>query len=117
MTFFPDEWGAKKPEEIVKHVGDNRLDFRPHMLRIGTQNENAVESHDNGKHNGTKSARMRCVSYINGVLERVHDSQSAAGEYLKSIGYEKADNRSISHALKAFRDGKVVKIYGRTWTL
>lgn len=116
MTFFPDEWAAKKPEEIVKHIGDDKLDFRPHKLQIGTQSENAAESHDNGKHDGTKSERMKCASYINGVLEKQHVSQSAAGEYLKSVGYEKADNRSIGQALKAFRNGKVIMRYGRTWS-
>lgn len=74
-AFYPDEYAAKKPEEIIKHIGDNKLDFRPHMLQIGTNSENCSEAHDNGCHNGTKTERMKCASYIKSVLEKEHDSQ------------------------------------------
>lgn len=114
-TFFPEVWANKKPGEIVKHVGDNKLDFRPHMLRIGTHRENAKEAYDNGKHDGKTCARMKCASHINGMLEKEHISQSDAMRYLKTIGFGKACSKSISGALRASREGKIVVRYGRTW--
>lgn len=112
-AFYPDEYAAKQPEEIIKHIGDNKLDFRPHMLQIGTNSENCSEAHDNGCHDGTKSARMKCASYINGVLEKEHDSKSGAMRYLKSIGYDKASDRTIEKALSGDRKTS----YDRTWKL
>ena len=112
-AFYPDEYAAKKPEEIIKHIGDNKLDFRPHMLQIGTNSENCSEAHDNGCHNGTKSERVKCASYINGVLEKEHDGKSGAMRYLKSIGYDKASDRNIEKALSGDRK----TAYGRAWKL
>lgn len=111
MAFFPEEYAAKKPEEIIKHIGDNKLDFRPHMLQIGTNSENCSEAHDNGCHIGTKNERVKCASYINGLIEKEHDSQSDAVRYLKSIGYEKATDRNIGKALGEDRKSA----YKRTW--
>ena len=110
-AFYPEEYAAKKPEDIIKHIGDNKLDFRPYMLQIGTNSENCLEAHDNGCHNGTKSERVKCASYINGVLEKEHDSQSNAMRYLKSIGYDKASDRNIGKALSGDRK----TAYDRTW--
>ena len=110
-TFFPKEYASKKPWEIVKHVGDNKLDFRPHNLRIGTQSENVIEGHDNGKRDGTMTARIRCVSYIDGVVEKEHDSQRAAVEYLKLVGYKKATHVNIGKVLS----GERKHAYKRTW--
>lgn len=56
-TFFPEKWDNKKTDEIVLHEDDDRLDFRPHKLRLGTQSENITDAHDNGKYDGTLSAR------------------------------------------------------------
>lgn len=114
-TFFPNEWANKKPGEIVKHIGDNKLDFRPHMLQLGTHSENASEAHINGCHNGKKSARIKCASYVKDILEKEYDSQSDAMRYLKSIGFKKADSKSISDAIVASRKGKIAIRYGRTW--
>ena len=115
MTFFPKEYAAKKPEEIILHKNDDKLDFRPHMLRIGTNSENMIDAHDNGCHDGTKTARMKCASYVNGEFEKEYISQMDAERYLKSIGFEKASFTNISKALEAYRDGRVVKRYKRTW--
>jgi hypothetical protein len=110
-TFFPEEYASKKPHEIVLHNEDDKLDFRPHMLRLGTHSDNGIDAHDNGKHDGTKTARMKCASYINGVFEKAHESQYDAEEYLKSIWFEKASQRNICVAL----GGRQKTAYGRVW--
>jgi hypothetical protein len=115
MTFFPEEYANKKPDEIVLHEDDDRMDFRPHKLRLGTQSENAIDAHNNGKHDGTLKERQKCASYINGVFEKEHESQHAAANYLKSIGFEKADRRNIGQALKAYIKEEILTRYGRTW--
>jgi len=118
MTFFPDKWASKKPDEMVLHKEDDRMDFRPEMLRLGTQSENVKDAYDNGKYDGTLRARQKCESYIDGVLEKEHESQEAAAEYLRSIKYEKADQSSISQALSGTKKNGNPKIkYGRTWAL
>jgi len=112
MTFFPDEWAAKKSNENVLHKNDDKKDFRPHMLRLGTQTDNIRDAHDNGCYDEAQSGRMRCVSYIDGVYELLHDSQVDAAKYLKHIGYGKASRKSIGPAI----DGKSRKsAYDRTW--
>lgn len=111
-TFYNEEYANKNQNEIVMHDDDDKLDFRPHKLHLGTQLVNMISAHDNGKYRGTKSSRQGCVSYINGIYEKEHDSQSDAANYLKSIGFEKATNKGISRALK----GKY-KSYGRVWKL
>jgi len=112
-TFFPEEYAAKKPCEIVLHTGDDRLDFRPHKLRLGTRSQNAIDAHDNGCYVGTLKARKKCISYVKGVIEKVHASQSNAVKYLKYIGFEKASRTSIIMVLNGIRK----TAYGRTWTL
>jgi hypothetical protein len=113
QTFHPELWAAKKPEEIVCHEDDDREDFRPHKLRLGTASDNMKDSHDNGKRDGTKTARMKCASYIDGVHEEDYDSQSTAAEYLKSKGYPKASGNKISMALSDKYESNTA--YGRTW--
>ena len=115
MTFFPDDWAAKKTDEFILHEEDSRTDFRPHKLRLGTRSDNGKDAHNNGKHDNTKSTRTRCISYVNDVLEKEHLSQGDAVEYLKSIGYIKAYVTNVGRAVTAFRDGKVIVCYGRTW--
>lgn len=115
MTFFPEEYAVKKPNENVLHQNDDKLDFRPHKLRLGTQSENGIDAHNNGSFDGKNTARMKCISYINEIFEKEHDSQDAAVKYLKSRGYTKAGQGNISQALLASRDGKVLTKYGRTW--
>jgi hypothetical protein len=112
-AFFPEEYAAKKPGEMILHKNDDKLDFRPHMLRIGTQSENMIDAHNNGCHDGTKSARLKCVSYVNGEFEKEHKSKSDAVRYLKSIGFSRADERNISKML----DGERQSAYKRTWKL
>jgi hypothetical protein len=110
MTFNPDEYANRKEDEIVRHKDDDRLDFRPHMLRLGTRGDNAKDAHYNGKYDGTMSAMKPCVSYIDGILEKEHESRKEAVRYLKSIGYSSAKANNIRGALTT---GET--IYGRTW--
>jgi hypothetical protein len=69
------------------------------------------DAHDNGCHDGTKTARTRCVSYINGVFETEHDSQTEAAKYLKLIGFEKGNISAIGKVINEQR----CSAYGRTW--
>jgi len=111
MTFFPEEYAAKKSEEFVLHEDDDKLDFRPYKLRIGTRSQNGTDAHNNGKYDGTKTARTKCDSYIDGIFEKEHIGQRDAVRYLKLIGFEKAMQRNISMALSGYRKNA----YGRTW--
>ncbi len=115
MTFFPEEYAEMKQEEVILHEDDDKLDFRPHKLRIGTQKMNMIDAYDNGKRDDTKSARIKCTSYINGVFEKEHNSLNGAMRHLKSIGFDKASYTNIGNALKEFRNGKVITSYGRSW--
>jgi hypothetical protein len=110
-AFHPILWNAKQDNEMVLHKDDDKEDFRPHMLYLGTQSINAKDAHDNGKHDGKKTARMKCASYVDGVLEKKHISQADAVEYLKSKGHAKATESSICMALSGDRK----TAYGRTW--
>jgi hypothetical protein len=111
MSFFPDEYANKKPDEIVLHEDDDRLDFRPHKLRLGTQSDNIIDAHNNGKYDGSKRARMKCVSYIDGIYEIMHNSQEDAANYLRHIGYDDASQSCIGRALNGIRKSA----YDRTW--
>ena len=113
MTFFPEEYATKKSNDIVLHENDNKLDFRPHKLRLGTHSDNTKDAYDNGCYDGTKSVRMKCASYIEGIYEKEYDSQSDAMRYLKSNGYDKARVSPISMALS----GERKTAYGRVWKL
>jgi hypothetical protein len=55
------------------------------------------------------------VSYIDGIYEIMHDSQSDAIKYLRHIGYKKANNSEICTALKAQNDNKILTRYDRIW--
>jgi hypothetical protein len=103
--FYPGDYETKKSEEMVLHYNDDKEDFRPHNLRLGTLHDNGKDAHDNGKYNGKKSARMKCVSYINGKFEKEHKSQRDAAAYIKSKGCSIANlisiQGSINNALSA----------------
>jgi len=114
-TFFPEEYTNKRSDELVLHEDDDKMDFRPHKLRLGTQSDNIKDAHNNGCYEGTKSERMKCASYINGVFEKEYESQHDAYRYLKQIGLVKSINSEISQALRSYKEGKIIKRYGRTW--
>jgi hypothetical protein len=54
---------------------------------------------------------MKCTSYINGVFEKEHKSQTDAAKYLIKQGCSKASHNKIGMALS----GKRKTAYGRTW--
>lgn len=110
MTFRPREYVAKLPGDIMLHKNDNMLDFNPFRLRWGTHSENGIDAHRNGKYDGTKSTQKLVVSYINGELEKKHESLSDAAKYLREIGYPDAKHQAVSRAAK----NNVAK-YDRTW--
>ena len=110
-TFYPDEYTAKKPGEVIMHENDDKMDFRPDNLRLGTHSANGTSAHDNGSYKGMKAERKICASYINDVLEKEHDSQNDATKYLKSKGFGKVTCGNISSAL----NGKYKTAYGRVW--
>jgi hypothetical protein len=117
QTFHPELWDAKKPDELVLHEDDDKEDFRPHKLRLGTASDNKKDSHDNGKYDGTKTAWFKCASYIDGEHEENHLSQSAAAEYLKNKGCSESSIKNIASKIgKALSDKyKNKSAYGRTW--
>jgi hypothetical protein len=115
QAFYPELWAAKKPGEIVRHKFDDKLDFRPHMLLLGTGSDNAKDAHANDKYAGKKKERMKCVSYVDGVFEKEHEGQHDAAEYLRKNGCPKASHSAISTALTVFKKGETLKKYGRTW--
>ena len=103
---------VERGKMMVLHEDDDKEDFRPHKLRLGTASDNANDSHDNGKRDGTNTARMKCASYTDDVLEKDdYTSLTDAVEYLKSKGYPKASEGNISKALSGDRKSA----YGRTW--
>ena len=117
QTFFPDKWDAKKKDEIILHQDDDKTDFRPDKLCIGTRTENGGDAHDNGKYDGKKTARKKCISYINGEFEKEHESKRAAERYLRKNGFINATRRGIHQALVAYISGKHIVRYDRTWKI
>jgi len=113
MAFFPEEYASKKLDEGILHEDDNKMDFRPHQLRLGTQKDNGKDAHDNGKYDGTKTERVKCASYIDNVLEKEHDSKRDAVRYLTLNGHPKATHGNISMAMSGIRKSA----YGRSWKL
>jgi hypothetical protein len=113
-AYYPKAYAEKMPHEIILHKNDDKLDFRPHVLSIGNASKNAKDAHDNGCHIGTKNARMACCSYVDGVFEKMHESQDAAVKYLRANEYPKVSQGHISTALGS---KTVLTRYGRTWKL
>jgi len=54
---------------------------------------------------------MKCVSYLQGIIEKEHESQHDAAKYLKSKGHPKASEGNICIALS----GIYRTAYDRTW--
>ncbi|ABT14769.1 HNH endonuclease [Paramecium bursaria Chlorella virus NY2A] len=117
QAFNPEAYANMKPGELVRHEKDDRLDFQPEKLLVGTKSQNGFDAHDNGKFDGTNSARKPCVSYIEGVKEKEHISLSDAVRYLRENDWPKAIRSSIRDALNGKRkNGQRKTAYGRTWT-
>ncbi|ABT16916.1 hypothetical protein ATCV1_Z782L [Acanthocystis turfacea chlorella virus 1] len=112
MTFRPNEYAAKDHCDIILHKNDDKTDFNPFRLRWGTPPENTTDAYNNGKYDGTKSARKPVASYVNDVLETEHISIRGAARYLRDNGYLTACQENVRDALK---NGGTR--YGRTWKL
>lgn len=116
QVFFPDEYSKfVSGETMILHKDDDRMNFTPENLYVGTCQENCKSAHDNDRYYGKKSARMKCVSFLNGIKEKEYISLGEAEEYLKSIGYTKASQKNIGDAVKFSMSDKIIKRYGRTW--
>ena len=113
LTFFPEDYAAKKSTEMILHEDDDKTDFRPQKLRLGTRSVNAIDARVNGKYDGTKTAWTKCASYVNDKLEKEYESQDAAVKYLRNTNHPKASFGNISMALNGYRKSA----YGRTWKL
>jgi hypothetical protein len=116
-TFFPEEYKARThPNVLVLHKHDNKLDFRPDNLYLGSKSQNSIDAHKNGKHDDTLTAEKPCESYIDGKFEKRHDSARDAMRYLRSIGKSNAKNSNISAAVRVFEEtGVEQSAYDRTW--
>jgi hypothetical protein len=110
-TFRFEEYDTMKPDEMILHKNDDRMDCRIDELRVGSASQNRRDAYDNGKYDGTKTGRIKCVSFINGVFEKEHESQKAAADYLKEKGWVKAKSGRISEVL----NNKRQSAYERTW--
>ncbi|AGE49705.1 hypothetical protein PBCVCan184_092R, partial [Paramecium bursaria Chlorella virus Can18-4] len=115
MTFRETEWELKKPDEMVLHKKDDKMDFRPHMLWLGTHSNNRKDSYDNGKRDDTKSARMKCASYINGIKEEEFNSQTDAAKFIKTKGVSKSSVDGIKTAICMALSGERLSAYKRIW--
>jgi len=115
-TWYPELYAEMKPDEIILHEDDNKLDFRPHKLRIGSASDNAKDAYTNGKYDDTQRAAKKCASYINGVFEKTHDSLSGAVDYLREHGHPKAKHTCILQAInKKCNNGRFKTAYKRVW--
>ncbi|ABT16826.1 hypothetical protein ATCV1_Z692L [Acanthocystis turfacea chlorella virus 1] len=110
MMFRPNEYAARIPGDIILHKNDDKLDFGPFRLRFGSQSENGIDAHKNGKFDNTKTSRKPVISYISNVLEKEHESIAAAVIYLRDFGYPKAATSAIGRAIH-----KRYVAYDRMW--
>jgi len=111
-TFRKKEYDAMKPDEMILHEDDDRMDCRIDKLRVGTAPENGRDAHANGKHDGTKTARKPCVAR-KGNESKPFKSLAEALEWLQATTeYDQAQKIPISLCL----NGKRKTAYGFTWT-
>jgi len=99
MTFRPNEYAARMPGDMILHKNDNKLGFNPFRLRLGTRTDNGIDAHYNGKYDNTDMAQKPVVSYINGLIEKEHDSIRAAVRYLLDT-YPYAAPSGVRYALR-----------------
>jgi len=112
QTFRKKEYDAMKPDEMILHKNDDRMDCRIDKLRVGTESQNRRDAYDNGKYDGTKTARRPCVAH-KGNESNPFKSITEAVEWLQdTTEYENASPGGISLCL----NGKRKTAYGFTWT-
>jgi len=111
-TFFPEKYAVKKVNEYVLHREDNKFDFRPRMLYLGTHSQNQFDAHRNGSRDNAKTKRRSVASYLDGEFEKEHRSLTSAVDYLRQNGYQRASMSGIQVGLK---DSGIR--YDRTWKI
>jgi len=111
-TFRSEEYKAMKEGEMILHKNDDRMDCRIDKLRVGTASQNRRDAYDNGKYDGTKSARRPCVAR-KGNESKPFESLADAVKWLQDTTEYKISNAGhISDCLNGNR--KIA--YGYTWT-
>jgi len=112
QTFRPEEYKAMKDGEMILHEDDDRMDCRIDKLRVGTASQNRRDAYDNGKHDGTKTARKPCVAHKGDWTSPPFESLHDAVKWLRKNDHKKATETPISNCL----NGKQKTAYGFTWT-
>ncbi|ABU43749.1 hypothetical protein AR158_C203R [Paramecium bursaria Chlorella virus AR158] len=115
QLWYPDLWANRKPDDMVLHKHDNRLDFRPKNLYLGTGSKNVTDSYDNGKRDGTKSARQACIAYKNDEIIEEFESLSDAARYLEEHNTYLTFNAAINSIRRTLKKNKNKEYKGFTW--
>jgi len=103
QTFRKKEYEAMKEGEMILHEDDDRMDCRIDKLRVGTASQNGRDAHDNGKYDGTKTARRPCVAR-KGNESHPFDSLMDAVKWIRATTeYENASPGNISDCLNGTR--------------
>lgn len=110
-AFRPNEYAARVPGDVILHKTDDKLDFSPFRLRLGSSSDNRSDAYINGKYDGTKTAQKPIASYIDCVLEQAHVSINDAARYLQ----KKWDSSKIFSSAVGRAAEKGYIEYGRTW--
>jgi hypothetical protein len=113
QTFRNKEYKAMKSDEMILHKNDDRMDCRIDELRVGTASQNGRDAHDNGKHDGTKTARRPCVAHKGDWSSPPFKSLMDAVKWLQATTqYKNATKSNIIHCLNE----RQKTAYGFTWS-
>jgi hypothetical protein len=116
-TFYPDEYKNKTDDMVICHINDIRTDFRPENLELGSTSDNMTQAYGNGKYEGTKTDRQKCMSTDAFGNQETHESQHAAARYLRALGYSnEAYQANVRQALLAFDEDITLIVCDRTWS-
>ena len=94
QLWYPEKWKNKNSDEMVLHKKDNRLDFRPENLYLGTPSKNGIDAHDNGKYDDTQSVRQPCIAYKDDAVveefKSIHDAARYILKYNETLTFDAA---------------------------
>ena len=103
-TFKPEEYANMQTGHVIRHLNDDPMDCRLENLAIGTRSQNGVDAHDNGKFEGTKSERKKCVCInVKTGEQQKFISQTDAMLWLQRNGHPKACKQNISKCIAGMR--------------